>query len=61
MTYIPVGGGAGEMAVGGKNGQEVEVWVVTWVMGGATHPKSVLRTSAVETAWDTQFSDSYQL
>ena len=35
VTYIPVGGEAGEMAVGGKNGQEAKVWVVTWVMGGA--------------------------
>ena len=34
VTYIPVGGGAGEMAVGGKNGQ-LKAWVVTWVMGGA--------------------------
>ena len=39
VTYIPVGGGAGEMAVGGK----LRVWVVTWVsvvmwvMGGAVN------------------------
>ena len=24
VTYIPVGGGAGEMAMGGKNGREVK-------------------------------------
>ena len=24
MTYIPVGGGAGEMAMGGKNGREAK-------------------------------------
>ena len=35
VTYIPVEGGAGKMAVDGKNGQEAKVWVVTWVMGGA--------------------------
>ena len=33
VTYIPVGGGAGEMAVGGK----LKAWVVTWVMGGAVN------------------------
>ena len=31
VTYIPIGGGAGDMAVGGK----LKVWVLTWVMGGA--------------------------
>ena len=33
VTYIPVGGGAGEMAVGGK----LKAWVVTWVRGGAVN------------------------
>ena len=31
VTCIPVGGGAGEVAVGGK----LRVWVNTWAMGGA--------------------------
>ena len=31
VTYILVGGGAREMAVGGK----LKAWVATWVMGGA--------------------------
>ena len=35
VTYILVGGGTGEMALGRKNGRDAEVWVVTWVMGGA--------------------------
>ena len=33
VTYIPVGGGSGEMAVGEK----LKAWVVTWVMGGAVN------------------------
>ena len=33
MTYILVGGGAGEIAVGGK----LRVWVVMWGMGGAVN------------------------
>ena len=33
VTYIPVGGGAGEMAVGRK----LKAWVVMWVMGGAVN------------------------
>ena len=33
VNYIPVGGGAGEMAVGGK----LRVWVVTRVVGGAVN------------------------
>ena len=38
MTHTPIGGGADEMAVGRKNsGWKLKVWVVTWVMGGATN------------------------
>ena len=33
VTYILVGGGAGEMVVGGK----LKAWVVMWVMGGAVN------------------------
>ena len=32
VTYIPVGGGAVEVAMGRKNGREAKVWVVTWVI-----------------------------
>ena len=37
LTYIPVGGGAGEMAMGGEKGGKLKAWVVTWVMGGAVN------------------------
>ena len=39
VTYIPVGGGAGEMAVHGqeKMGRKLKAWLVTWVMGGAVN------------------------
>ena len=43
VTYILVGGGAGEMAVGRKNsGWVAIVWVVMWVMGGAVNKKYVI-------------------
>ena len=38
MTYIPVGGGAREKAVGEKIvGGKLQVWMITWVMGGAVN------------------------
>ena len=39
MTYIPVGGGADEMAMGGK----LKAWVATWVMGGAINNMQQLK------------------
>ena len=37
VTYIPVGGGAGEMAMGGKMVGKLKAWVATWVMGGTVN------------------------
>ena len=43
MTYIPVGGGADEMAMGGKMGGKLKAWVATWVMGGAINNMQQLK------------------
>ena len=43
MTYIPVGGGADEMAMGRKMGGKLKAWVATWVMGGAMNNMQQLK------------------